>query len=115
MLRAQLCGRVAGPIAERIFTDRSTGWLDIENEWIDSRPKWEDIVVAKAFAALLPYRDEYQHACEITVTMLRRPEIWHCVLELARELERRGEIEEVGGFLPPTEKGWPPSPRRRVT
>lgn len=115
MLRAHLCGRVAGPIAERIFTDQSTDWSHVGSEWDGQRPQWEDISVARALAGLLPYQEEYQHACQITAVALRRPEIWQHVLKLAGELERLGDIEEVGSLLPPTEKGWPPSPRSRRT
>ncbi len=111
MMRAQVCGRVAGPIAERIFTNQSTDWWNLDYEWEGERPKGEDISVARALAALLPYRKEYQHACQITAAALRRPEIWQCVLKLAGELERIGDIEEVDSLLPPAERGWPPSPR----
>ncbi|MFL9886169.1 hypothetical protein PQR66_24225 [Paraburkholderia agricolaris] len=70
-----------------------------------------DVEVAMALAQLLPYRSEFEHACEVTSESLRRPEIWTRVVVLADELERTGNmcLDSVAEFLPRPKLEWPPS------
>jgi hypothetical protein len=113
ILRSHVCGLVAGPLAERIFTGDSTRWRDLDDAYDDERKLSDDIGIAKGICMLLPYADEYAHACQITEAALREPEIWQNVLRLARALERSGDIQKVDD-LPLTRKHWPPLPARRV-
>jgi hypothetical protein len=111
IVRAHICGSVAGPAAEQIFLGDSDLWLDEADDY--SNPT-EDIVIAQARSWLVPYRNEYRHACEVTEAALRRPDIWERVMRLADELERVGDMtDELDGFLPEPLPGWPSSPKRK--
>lgn len=73
-----------------------------------------DISKAAAYASLLPWRNEYEHAQELTEQTLLRPDVWGMVLRLADELERVGNIEDgIEALLPAPVPNWPPSPRAR--
>lgn len=109
IVRAHICGAVAGPAAEQIFNDEEV-WLDEPDDYENAN---EDIVKAQGWAGLLPYRNEYRHACEVTEAALRRPDIWERVMRLADELERVGDMEDFEGFLPEQLPGWPSSPGSR--
>jgi hypothetical protein len=111
IVRAHVCGCIAGPAAEQIFNGGDV-WLD---EAVDYSNATEDIVIAQARSWLLPYRNEYTHAVEVTEAALRRPDIWERVIRLADELERLGDMEdELDGFLPDALPGWPSSPGSRA-
>jgi len=109
IVRAHICAGIAGPAAEQIF-DGEEIWLDEPDDYGNAN---EDIVVAQARSWLLPYRNEYRHACQVTEAALRRPEIWERVMRLADELERVGDMEDFDGLLPDPLPGWPSSPGSR--
>jgi len=108
-VRAFVCGLLAGPLAESIFEGDDNPWL--APEWCDGPS--DDLVLACAFARLLPFNWEYRHLCQVTAEALHRPDIWHKVITLADELERVGDIEDVDPFLPEWDRSWPPAPPRR--
>ena len=108
IVRAHICGGVAGPAAEQIFRGEDV-WLGEP----DYGNKTEDLVLAEARSWLLPYRNEYGHACQVTEAALRRPDIWEHVMRLADELERVGDMEDFDGLLPDPLPGWPSSPGSR--
>lgn len=113
ILRAHLCARLAGELAERIVTRRSTLTCDLYDGTDEESQQGDDVLVATAYADLLPYQDEFRHACQSTADVLRRPKVWQHVLAVARTLERVGDLREDDLKLPPPEKGWPPSPVSR--
>jgi hypothetical protein len=111
IVRAHICGGIAGPAAEQIFNGEEV-WLD---EPDDHSNATEDIVIAQARSWLLPYRNEYTHAVEVTEAALRRSDIWERVIRLADELERLGDMDdELDGLLPDPLPGWPSSPGSRA-
>lgn len=111
IVRAHVCGSVAGPAAEQIFAGEEV-WLDEADDYANPG---EDIVIAQARSWLLPYRNEYRHACQMTEAALRRPDIWERVMRLADELERVGDMtDEIDDFLPDPLPGWPSSPGSRA-
>ncbi|EUC18714.1 hypothetical protein PMI06_003090 [Burkholderia sp. BT03] len=77
------------------------GWMDLES----------DVERAAGLAQLLPYRKEFQHACDVTCDAMRRPEIWSRVVALADELERSGNMcpDAIAEFLTQPDTNWPPS------
>jgi hypothetical protein len=103
-VRLRVCGALAGPIAETYYQGRefdvwgTDGWLDRES----------DVEIAPGLAGLLPYRSEFEHACMMTCDALRRPKVWSRVLELADELERKGNmsLDAIAEFLPTPDVGW---------
>ncbi len=111
IVRAHVCGCIAGPAAEQIYNGEEV-WLDEPDYFAD---RGEDLVLAQARSWLLPYRNEYGHACQITEAALRRPDIWGRVIRLADELERCGDMDdELDGLLPDPLPGWPSSPGSRA-
>jgi hypothetical protein len=111
IVRAYICAGIAGPAAEQIFNGEEV-WLDEADDYSNAT---EDIVIAQARSWLLPYRNEYSHAVEVTEAALRRPDIWERVIRLADELERLGDMDdELDGFLPDALPGWPSSPGSRA-
>ena len=109
-LRRHLFGALAGPIAEALYLG--------EDAQVATSPyiqyEGDDISKAFAYSCLLPWRNEYEHAQELTEKTLRRPDVWEMVMRLADELERVGDIEEgLEAFLPARVPNWPPSPRER--
>jgi hypothetical protein len=111
IVRAHVCGGIAGPAAEQIYNAEEV-WLDEPDYFAD---RGEDLVLAQARSWLLPYRNEYGHACQVTEAALRRPDIWERVIRLADELERLGDMDdELDGFLPDALPGWPSSPGSRA-
>lgn len=111
MIRAHVCGALAGPVAEELYLgiEPSIGEPNYYAEWPD------DFGQAQMLAWLLPWRSELDHLHVATVQMLRRPEVWAFVLALADELERAGEVADgIELYLPAPAAGWPPSPRTRV-
>lgn len=112
IVRAHICGEVAGPAAEQIFLGESDLWLFEPSDY--GNPT-NELGVALARSWLLPYRNEYRHACQVTEAALRRPHIWERVMRLADELERVGDMtDELDGFLPDPLPGWPSSPGSRA-
>ena len=113
--RLHVCVSMAGPVADAIVAgedvEDALDWWSVD--WYD---RGNDLAVAAAIAGVLPYRNEYQHAVQVTEEALRRPEIWAAVIRLADELERVGRLENeaLDPFLPPADRSWPPSPRRGV-
>jgi hypothetical protein len=110
IVRAHICGSMAGPVADAI-----TRGDDVEDalDWwgVDTSDRHDDLCHAEAMARLLPFRNEYGHAVRVTEQALRRPDIWAAVMRLADELDRVGRMEDLDPWLPPAEKNWPPSPR----
>jgi hypothetical protein len=113
IVRAHICGSMAGPAADAIAAGEDVE--DALDYWnADLSDPDEDLCNAEAMARLLPYRNEYDHAVRVTEEALRRPAIWASVLNLADELERVGHMEDVHPWLPDADRHWPPSPRRAV-
>jgi hypothetical protein len=110
IVRAHICGSMAGPAAEAIAKGQ-----DVQSEldyWnADLSDPNEDLCHAEAMARLLPYRNEYEHAARVTEQALRSPDIWAAVLRLADELERVGHMDDVHPWVPEADRHWPPSPR----
>ena len=110
-LRRHLFGALAGPIAEALHMGEDSHDATFPDGWHD---EGHDISKAAAYASLLPWRNEYEHAQELTEQTLLRPDVWGMVLRLADELERVGNIEDgIEAFLPAPVPNWPPSPRAR--
>ncbi|KER70046.1 hypothetical protein HR51_21750 [Burkholderia cepacia] len=110
-MRQRICGLLAGPIAESYFEQREFNVWD-EEGWTDPS---SDVEKAMGLAQLLPYRSEFEHACDVTSEALRRPEIWMRVIALADELERTGNLcsDAIDKFLPKPDLEWPPSAASR--
>lgn len=108
LVRLRVCGSLAGPIAETHFENNEFDVWEVEG-W---REPTSDVEVAEGLSQLLPFRREFEHACDVTCETLRRPEIWSSVLALADLLERRGRLgeEEIAEYLPKADVNWPPSP-----
>lgn len=110
-LRRHLFGALAGPIAEALHMGEDSHDATYPDGWHD---EGHDISKAIAYASLLPWRNEYEHAQELTEQTLLRPDVWAMVLRLADELERVGNIEDgIDAYLPAPVPNWPPSPRAR--
>ena len=110
-LRRALFGALAGPIAEALHQGECPYDATFPAGWYD---EGHDISKAIAFSRLLPWRNEYEHAVELTKRTLDQPDVWAMVLRLADELERVGNIEDgIEAFLPAPVPNWPPSPRAR--
>jgi hypothetical protein len=113
--RAHICGSMAGPVADAIVAGE-----DVEDalDWwsVDWSEQHDDLAMADAIARVLPYRNEYHHAVQVTEEALRRPDIWAAVIRLGEELQRVGRLENeaIDPFLPPADRSWPPSPRRGI-
>lgn len=118
VVRAQVCGYLAGHIADGI----TAGMEAVEALRLYDRRDTEnvgpsDIAIAQGLADLLP-PGEYEHAVRLTEEALRRPEVWAAVQQAASELEQLGLIEgdpcegHAQDHLPEREKGWPPAPSR---
>ncbi|CAE6872610.1 hypothetical protein R70211_01376 [Paraburkholderia domus] len=107
LVRRRICGALAGPIAESYYEKREFNVWETEG-WVDPG---SDVEHAMGLAQLLPYRREFEHACDVTCEALRRPEIWARVVALADELEHAENMSEdaIAEFLPPPEANWPPS------
>jgi len=109
--RAYVCMALAGPIAESILAGEDPPyWPESEAYWIGSP---DDVHVAESVARLLPFRNELDHAIEVTTAEL--VEHWDRVIRVADALEQAGKLEDELEHLltypakrPPT---WPPSPR----
>src|SRR5689334_20962272 len=87
-VRLRVCGALAGPIAETYYQGRAFDVWDTDG-WMDQET---DVEIAQGLSCLLPYRSEFEHACEVACEALRRPEIWSRVLTLADELARAGSM-----------------------
>lgn len=108
LVRLRVCGALAGPIAEAHFENNEFDVWEVEG-W---REPTSDVEVAEGLSQLLPFRGEFEHACDVTYETLRRPEVWSSVLALADVLERRGRLgeDEIAEYLPKVDNKWPPSP-----
>jgi hypothetical protein len=106
-VRLEVCGCLAGPIAESLYENREFDAWD-EDGWEDPGA---DMARADGLARLLPHRGELEHACAVTSEALRAPETWARVIALADELERMGTMDSdaVVGLLPQPLPDWPPS------
>ncbi|MFM0615008.1 hypothetical protein PQR37_13210 [Paraburkholderia nemoris] len=106
-VRGGVCAALAGPIGELYHEQGEFNVWDADG-W--TFPE-SDVEVAMGLAQLLPYRSEFEHACEVACEALRRPEIWTRVVALADELERTGNMcpDAVAKFLPRPKLEWPPS------
>ena len=111
IVRGHVCGTIAGPAAEQIFMGDD---VRLENPMNFDTPT-DDVAFARAASMLLPYRNEYRHACEVTEAALRTPDVWERVVGLANELKRVGDMDgdKITGFLPSALPGWPSSPGSR--
>jgi hypothetical protein len=109
-IRAHVCAGLAGPAAEQLHEGEAEPYL-----FEGDLDRADDITYAQALSWLLPWRSEFDHAAQLTVQTLRRPEVWALVLSLADELERVGDMEDdvLLPYLPKAARSWPPSPRAR--
>jgi len=112
-VRASVCGILAGPIADEIQDGEPDGihgpaWL--EPIGIDRN----DCDKAHGLAKLLVWREAFDSLAALTEQTLRRPDVWTMVVNLARELERLGDMEDFKGFLPGAVDGWPSSLRAKM-
>ncbi|CAG9242110.1 conserved hypothetical protein [Paraburkholderia caribensis] len=106
-VRRRVCGVLAGPIAEAHYENREFDVWETKG-WVDPG---SDVEKASGLAQLLPYRREFEHACDVTCDAMRRREIWSRVVALADELERSGSMcpDAIAEYLPQPEASWPPS------
>jgi len=110
--RADVSHLLAGEISVNILNGEESDWIE-PNDYSD---RGEDAVKADAICRfLLPFNSEYYFSIEETERVLREPEIWERVLNLASALEEKGciEDEELDAYLPEPRKNWPPSPRAK--
>ena len=117
-LRAHICGSLAGPIAEGIHAGQQAG-QQAGTIFLESEGQWgEDVTLAEGLCFLLPFRWEFDHLATITERILRESETWRIVTRVADALELHGRLEgdELLCLLPPraSERGWPPSPRKKI-
>ena len=65
-------------------------------------------------------RKEYENAVQVTEEVLRRPDVWQSVIQLAEELEKFGLIEgddceaDLKELLPERLCDWPPAPCQTI-
>jgi hypothetical protein len=110
-VRGHLCGFLAGRIAEQINEGRRDYRLTARHE-----DQGDDLVRAGAIARILPSpRREIEHALGVVDCIFRKPSVWRFVVGLADELERVGDIKDLGGLLPDPQPDWPPPPPRRAS
>ena len=107
LVRLRVCGALAGPIAEAHFENNEFDVWEVEG-W---REPTSDVELAEGLSQLLPFRREFEHACDVTSETLKRPKVWSSVLALADILERRGRLgeKEIAEYLPKADVNWPPS------
>jgi hypothetical protein len=103
--RGRLCNCLAGEIAEAYHSGEG-----MESFWLeDYGSSGSDTASAWGYHRLLPFRDEINHAIEITKAAI--VEYWPYVTRLAEVLEERGQIDDdVVDYLPEKIPNWPPSP-----
>ena len=111
VVRANLCGILAGLIAEQIYIGQEV-FIPLADGLYGPG---DDLVRAEAIAMILPRRRELEHAAGVVEDALRDPATWGRVIRLADELERVGDIEDLGGLLPYPQPDWPPPPPRRAS
>ena len=113
MVRAHICGCLAGPIADQIAGGCAQG--DLFLELLDFTAG-DDRCRAIGFCDLLPQRSDkaYYHLAEETESDLREPELWQSVLRIADALQAAGllEDEELEHLLPQQWQKWPPPPSK---
>lgn len=111
-LRAQMYGFLAGPIATQIYYGEE---VDVHDTWC-MYTEGGDVALAMAISNFLPRQPEteYDHAAKVVEELLRQPEIWTKVTNLAERLEEIGDMaEELDEFLPEPLADWPPAPPAR--
>lgn len=107
-LRAWCAGTLAGPVAEAVLSG--------QQPWIESSiDVQDDAALAEACAWLLPFRSELDGLLAEVHAVLSEPKTWQKVLDVARRVERAGELgdADLAEMLPLPRKGWPPAPRKR--
>ena len=116
VFRAQVCGYLAGHIADGIVAGMTADEALSLYDRRDTQYVGEsDIVVAQGLAGLLP-PGEYENAVRVTEEVLRRPDVWEAMTQLAEELEKFGLIEgddceaDLHELLPERLCDWPPAP-----
>ncbi|HCE68190.1 MAG: hypothetical protein A2X82_15525 [Geobacteraceae bacterium GWC2_55_20] len=109
-IRSGVCAALAGPIADAISDSVEIALAPECNEIGNN-----DICDAEALCMLLPWRNEYDFLAIETERLLRTPEIWKRVQDLAAALEVAGTLGNVDDipFLPDPIPNWPPTPYRR--
>lgn len=116
MVRAQVCGYLAGHIADGITAgmsaqDALTLYDRRDSQYVGA----SDIVIAQGLAGLLP-PGEYENAVRITEEALRRAEVWDAVTQVAAGLEEFGLVEndecevDIESLLSTPDDHWPPAP-----
>jgi hypothetical protein len=121
VVRAQMCGYLAGHIADGITAGLSA---DEALRLYDRRDTQyvggvSDIVIAEGLAGLLP-PGEYENAVRNTEEVLRQPDVWKSVKRIAEELAKFGLLEgddceaDIGKLLPKGPPNWPPAPVQSI-
>lgn len=116
VVRAQVCGYLAGHIADGITAGMAAKDALLLYDRRDTQyvGSVSDIVIAEGLAGLLP-RGEYENAVRVTEELLRRPEVWESVNRLGDELGKFGLIEgddceaDIADLLPRGVGDWPPA------
>ncbi|WP_136526312.1 hypothetical protein [Geomonas ferrireducens] len=114
-MRGWVCAVIAGDIATQILEGVKEGeiYLDSADEEFPC-----DIDKAYGICGLLPFRfsKEFDNLAEQTERILRTPEVWGRVLNLANLLEDKGVVgeEEMIPFLPHRLSDWPKAPHRQT-
>ena len=104
--RVEICGLMAGDIADAVMDGVEDGQVCIDFGYLD----WSGgLHYADGLCRLLPFNDEWICWASETERLLRTPEIWHSVLNLADELERVGCLggDDDVPYLPVWDRIWP--------
>ena len=111
-LCADVCGLLAGPIADDILDNVPVGKIQLSADCIDNY-ETNDLNTAEAYCTLISRSGRVARVIDDltaqTETLLRTPEVWDQVIKLADNLEVKGilgETENIAG-LPEPIVGWP--------
>ena len=107
LIRAHICISCAGSMATAIITDSP---IRSPHHWLAQ----EDSKMVIALCGLLPSGyQELKYLDRQTERLLRTPDIWERVTNLAQSLHQAGEMnaDELGPFLPAPIPNWPKAPR----
>lgn len=111
-LRSQMYGFLAGPIATQIYYGHEVDVHDTSCMYTEGG----DVAVAMAVSNFLPRQAaiEYDHAAKVVEGLLRQPDVWAKVTNLAERLEEIGDMaEKLEDYLPEALADWPTAPPAR--
>jgi hypothetical protein len=115
-MRGWVGALLAGEIATQILNGCEEGQVFLD--W-GGNDEPEDCDKAVGICMLLPFRfdKEFDSVTKQTERILRTPEVWQRVLNLANLLEEKGILgreEEAIPFLPKPLRNWPKPPHRQI-